>query len=94
MLSTGLLGTQGRGRCILTVGSREVPESGAGPEEEINATQMRAFNTEGKAEPKPGVGGALGADGGVCELVWPCSDGGQGSREGDKARRQGHPGWE
>lgn len=32
------------------------PERRTGPKVGIKGTQMRAFNTEGKAEPKPGVG--------------------------------------
>lgn len=66
------------------------PERRTGSKIGIKGTQMRAFNTEGKAEPKPGVGVTreLMREQHV-DLCGQNTDKGQGSREGIKAKRAG-----
>lgn len=65
-----LLGMWRRWRCILIAGSREVPESGAGPKEGISGTQMRAVQHGRKSRSQTWSWGQLGSRLGSSK--WTC----------------------
>lgn len=74
ILPNNLLGTWGSARCILIVGSGEIPESGASPKEEINGAQIRAFQHRRASTRRARTWswGNLGVDWGAASgLVWP-----------------------
>lgn len=70
-LCSSMPGAQGHARCILIVRSREVPESGAGPKDRINGTQLGAFQQRRSRSQNLESGGPWELTGEQSGLVWP-----------------------